>query len=169
MSDMNELTAAQQLKPVKQALGKPFQLLPYQSVKKVTITADSITVLLQVYQFTETYREVRFHKSGLMMYAWKLKDNVWIAQHLGGDDQIPLVIWDESFEPYIECRFGTHRSIKEYYDRLEWESNVHRPGTSRTPLDNFTRTVEAAQCETTPAMFKYWTGVDRELLRGEKE
>lgn len=161
-----QLTAAQQLLPIKQVLGRPYRLLPYESVHKVTVTEEKITLVLKVYQYTETQREVRFTKSGFRMFAWSRQDDGrWKPEPLGLDgEQLDMTMWDVDFAPYIECRYGTHRSVKDYYEQLEWEAETYRPGTSRTPLDSFHRSVDGNMADTTPAMFKHWTGVDQELM-----
>lgn len=158
-----EQTAAQQLRAIKQVIGQAVYLRPYQEVVNVQITDKSVMLAIRVFRYTETQAEVRFSASGIRMMGWELTDHGWKRKPLGLNGEIDLTIWDEDFKPYIECRYGTHRSVAEYYERLEWEANVHRPGTGRTPLDNFYRTVESSRDETTPAMYKYWTGHERDL------
>ena len=147
---LDQLTQAQQLRPLKEALGRPLHLLPYQSVKAVKVYPTFVCVELAVMHFTETAREVRFTKSGLMMKSWKLVDGYW-------QEQETLTVWDEDFVPYIEARFGVHRSVEETREQAQWEAETYRCGSRRTPMDSFARTVEGGRDTTTPAMFKYWT------------
>jgi len=161
---MTELTVAQQLLPIKQAIGRPVQLRPYESIVRVKVDPEEILLVLQVYDWTETAREVRFHKSGLRMRIWKLKDGKWKEQFERDPDGkiTTLTVWDDDFKPYTECKFGYSLSPQEYYDRLERERMTYRPGTFRTPLDSFERTVQCGPSGTTPKMYRYWTGHDRD-------
>lgn len=155
-------TAAQQLKPIKEA-GIVFHLRPYQELVKVVIQPDEIVIVLKIYKYSETLREVRFTKSGNRLYCWKLKDKIW-------EPQEPLTSWDEDFVPYVERRYGVHISESEYRAKLEWEAMTYRCGTKRTPLDSFSRTVEERTSDTTADMYKYWTGHELDLgYRTEKK
>lgn len=147
---MTEQTIAQQLIPLKRALGRPFQVLPYQTVTNVLITDEMMVVMMKVMEYKETAREVRFTKSGTKMMSWKLIDGHW-------QEQPSITAWDEDFVPYIEARFGRHISVEEYRERARWEAETYRCGTRRTPMDSFARTVEGGLDETTPAMYKFWT------------
>lgn len=152
-----ELTTAQMLQPIKLALGKPIYLRPYQTVLNVVVTDTGINLVVRVMAYTETTREVRFTKSGIQLRSWKLLNNIWV-------EQTPFTVWDEDFVPYVEALFGRHVSVDEYRERRQWEAETYRCGSSRSPMDNFTRTVEGGRETTTDAMYQYWTGHQRDTV-----
>lgn len=155
------ISPAQRLRPVKEALGFPVLLRPYQELIEVTVTDEAIMVLTTVKSYTETTKEVRFHKSGTQLLSWKKEDGRWVQQET-------LTAWDEEDDNSpMEVRYGYSLSEREYKDRLEWEAMTYRCGTPRTPLDSFERAVWG---DTSDSMFQYWTGHSRALgYTSEKE
>lgn len=152
---MNELTTAQRLLPAKNAIGRPVFLLPYQTLVSVKIEADTVSVLVRMFAYTEKSHEVRFTKSGLKLRQWYLNSDTgkW------AETSDPIIMWDDEFTPFIEARYGTHRSPVEHWERIEHEALCFRPGNSHTELDSFDRT---AGGQTTKKMFRHWTGTSRQ-------
>jgi hypothetical protein len=162
---MEELSAAQQLLPVKLALGKPIQLRPYEQVLSHKITDDEIFLSIRTWEFRETKSEVRFLKSGIRLRNWKLLDGKWVEQFYRGADghKHSVVLWDDDFEPFTERLIGHSLTPDEYYDRIKWEAETYRVGTSRYPLDNYHCTMAAGPHGSTPDMYRYWTRHDKIL------
>lgn len=162
---MEELSTAQQLLPIKLALGRPVYLRPYEQVLRVSVEPEKISLTIRTYQTSETEREVRFLKSGLRLKTWKLVDGKWVEQFVLGDDgrKHSLTLWDDDFEPISERRIGHSLTPDEYYDRIKREAETYRPGTSRYPLANYACTMMAGPHGTTPDMYRYWTRHDKIL------
>lgn len=151
-------TQAQRLVPVKRALGHPVRLLPYETVEDLIITDDNVAIRLTTYETTETTREVRFQRRGLKTLWWRKLPLESHPAILVWKQQPTMIVWDDTFKPYVECRYGRHISVEESRERAEWEANTYRPGSSRQPMDSFTRSVEVLPSERTDKMYRYWTG-----------
>jgi hypothetical protein len=168
---MDEMTTAQQLLPVKLAIGRPVYLRPYEQVVAFKITDEEVNLSIRTYEVTETAREVRFHKSGIRIRTWKTNElGIWKEQfYRNAEGNIEaMILWDDDFKPYVECRFGHSLTPDEYMERVEREAMTYRPGTSRFPLSNYHATMAAGPTGTTPDMFKYWKR-HYELLEGDDD
>jgi hypothetical protein len=157
---MHEKSTAQQLLPVKLAVGRPVYLRPYEQVLGVKITDDEVTLSIRTYEYTETVREVRFHKCGIRMRTWKPNElGIWKEQfYRNAEGNIePIILWDDDFKPFIECRFGHSLTPDEYLERVEREAMTYRVGTPRTPLSNY------YSRDTCPEMKQYWSTHERIL------
>jgi hypothetical protein len=147
-----EPTDLQKLVPLKRALMRPYKLLPYQKVLHLMVTDSMMMLVLEHYEYTETTREVRFHRRGTLAKTWVIDAaGFWIEKR---EDQ--MLVWDDDFNPYIEVRYGRGYTPEEWAEQMEWEANTHRPGSSRSPMDNFE--VAMFKADTTEKMFRHWTG-----------
>lgn len=146
---MEQQTTAQRLVPVKRAMGQPYRLRPYEELMAVLVTDELIAIQTTQLVYTETDREVRFTARKLVMRQFTKSGFRWIEQDR-------MEVPDETFTPYIECRYGRGYTPEQWAEQMEWEANTHRPGSSRNPMDNFE--VAMYREDTTDAMYKHWTG-----------
>lgn len=123
-------------------------LRPFETIKKITLTDDTAGIVVETFSFDDRTRDIRFNKRGTKLIAYKRSDETgeWLRNGM-------VTMWDESFVPFIQAKFGTPVTPTEYAAKRQWERECYRPGTDAQPLDNAART-DAGQ--TTDTMRKYW-------------
>jgi len=153
---LEDLTPAQKLAQIRDAIGMPVYLRPYEKITQMCINDTGASITIDTYSYDEMKYEVRFTGHASRMRSWmKLADGSFM-------ELPPITIWDDDFQPFTERIRGHSISPEEYNDRRDWEAMTHRPGTSHTPLDSCSRTLEDAGTES-DKMYRYWVGHSRHL------
>lgn len=127
-------------------------------------TDTRLSITLDVYEVTESVRELRFVRHGKRMMIWT--DQTTPVFH-GEPVEAPIKteygtyfsymgidLWDDDFVPFTEHRVGKIETPAEYRARRDWEAMQYRVGTPRSPMDN--AEVSACESDTTPAMYRHW-------------
>jgi hypothetical protein len=127
----------------------------------VAATANKLSVTLDVYEVTETVRELRFVRHGKRMMIWTdVSDEVHADPTAEYDVKgvtgrfykcMSMTLWDDDFVPFIEHRVGKIETPAEYAARRRWEGEQYRVGTSRNPMDSASRVTEGYS-----PMSDYW-------------
>ena len=118
---------------VRDLTGRRIHLGWLEGVKGYLETDDTLTLAIDRVWLTETRDELRIKARGTTLYTWKLTDQGWLQ-----------------VEP-----FTVRWSIAEVFTKRdqrvpdrEWENLCHRPGTSRTPMDNLGRQAQGYELTT---------------------
>lgn len=149
------------VREIASALGLPFELRANNTLVKSNISPDAVTVLVEFLVTNETTREVRFMRRGRRLMVWEASPDGKVGRSgLVADDgdwmqwkYSEIVMWDDTFKPYIEHKIGRIETPAEYRDRRRWEGDQYRVGSSRTPMDSAYRVTLG---HTTDAMTDYW-------------
>lgn len=140
------------LSQLKKHTGLVTILRQFETVLKVSCEEDVAAILVDTFRYEETTREFRFKERGTRLISFKRCTDD--AARYGRWYKVgEMVVWDETFEPFIQAKFGRSVSPREYAEQREWERNCYRPGNSRNPLDNYARVLAGP---TTPEMERYW-------------
>lgn len=133
---------------VKARTGISLHLHEWDVIKHVEFKDDTVVVVLQTYQVKVLVREDRYEKRGVRMLAYKKSPNSsrWYVD-------FDETAWDDDFEPFVYEKIGRRKTAQELIEQREFEKLCHRPGTKRTPLDNFQRVWNDPS---TPKMERYW-------------
>lgn len=138
MSDTVALLVA-----ARNALGFNIPIRPFEKVIACRITDDTVTLSIETYRYVETKTRIKFNKKGWRMVSYNRATlEVTTISH-----------WDESYEPEEIAKFGNVRTPEAYIEKLGFERACHRPGSPRSPLDNYDRTELAPA---SPAMRRHW-------------
>lgn len=118
---------------VRDLTGRRIHLGQMETVIGVKETHDTLTLGVNRVWFTETSTELRIKKRGTTLHTWKLTDQGWVMG-----------------EPFTLCwstdEVHTKREVRQR--DAEWENLCHRPGTSRTPMDNLGRQAQGYELTT---------------------
>lgn len=135
---------ASAVREIGSALKLPFRLQNHWTIQSYAIDTNVVTVTLTVYATRESVRETRFVKKGTRMMAWTRADETsrWQYQE--------FTVWDTDFVPFTQHQIGKIESPAEYRARRQWEGDVYRPGSDRSPMDSAARAVEYSP------MTNYW-------------
>lgn len=138
---MTEKTTIELLSEFRKITGYSVTVRPFERVIKYFASDDRDAVLLETFRYVETRYEFRVTGHGKRLVAFTTSG----AQS--------VTAWDEEFEPFVIRKTGHVRTPTESRDQITFERDCYRPGSFRTPLDNFAR-VKAGP--TTDAMERYW-------------
>lgn len=141
-------TPYQLLAQLTRATGQPLRLRPFERVILVKVTDTEASALIDTYSVRELAREWRLEKHGTKMVSFKRDESTRQWAEVPG-----LLIWDEDFEPQTIVKFGKSVTPQQYREDIEFARDCYRPGTSRTPLDNYERVLDGPS---TPAMERHW-------------
>jgi hypothetical protein len=138
-----------------QATGTQLRLRMFDRVLQVKIEENTASALVETHDFKELSREYRLTRRGRRLISFQ-RTEVEHVLETGGKfsyyrwSLLPSVeVWDEDFEETIIAKYGTHRSVRESYEKAQFERDCYRPGTVRSPMDN-------AQAADSPRMMKHW-------------
>jgi len=117
----------------------PFVLRANNTLVKYDIkSGERVTVLVEFLTTTETAREVRYTRRGKRLMSWEARyDYTDIPEgELTNWKYSEVVMWDDTFEPYVENKIGRIESPAEYAERRRWEGEQYRVGSPRSPMDS---------------------------------
>jgi hypothetical protein len=115
-------SSVQMLAQIRDLTGKHIHLGPFEEVFGLAMTDDTITLGVNRAKVEHTFAGDRITKRGRTLYLWNLDARgVW---HLMDTTS---VYWSTD-EMHVTRERRQHDS--------DWEDMCHRPGTSKTPLDN---------------------------------
>lgn len=125
------------------------QLRPFEVLLNTSASDTTAMVSIQTFRYSELTAEVRFTGMGTRLTTWVKKDGVWAIEQ-----SLCMTVWDAYFEPVTLLKFDRqYQSPKQKMAQREWERLCYRPGTGRTPLDNYERVLAHP---TTDLMERYW-------------
>lgn len=130
-----------QVREIASALRLPFELRANNTLVNYTVSPQSVTVLVEFLVTNETAREVRFVRRGRRLMVWKARYDFVNpvpsdATAIGSWEYREIVMWDDTFKPYVEHKIGRIESPAEYRARRAWEGDQYRVGSSRSPMDS---------------------------------
>lgn len=138
----------------KRAIGVPelvIRLRPYERAHTLRVEDDKVTLVLQTFLVRELRTRTQFIKSGNRMVSyWRsTADGHYAGQKVG-----EMIIWDEEApEVSAVVNAGQINTPERDTERREFERMTYRPGTSKSPLDNYQRVLAGP---TTEKMERYW-------------
>jgi hypothetical protein len=159
---MTEQTSAQRLAEFRRQTGIALVLRPYEELIASKATDTQAVVTVTTYRYTETGREIRFTHRGTKMYAWTRDGDEWrpVLHHsmVNGAPVVTgyVVMWHGDYVPTIELKRGKVMTPAEAAAQRAWEQDCYRPGTARTPLDNYDRVLAGAYSPVETQMERYW-------------
>jgi hypothetical protein len=127
-------------------VGVPFALKPHEKLIGAKLTDTTAVISLEILVVTETTREWKISAKGVRMMVWQKADSVW--SYTG-----TFTTWDEDFKPEIHVRVGRIVTPQEAREAMDWDRLCYRPGSDRSPLDNYGRVLSGS---TTPKMERHW-------------
>lgn len=122
-------TALQKLYEVRKLTGVQLRMQMFETVERVTVENDYIMVLINICETVEHRSQYTIKRRGKRM--------VKVSRSSAGMGRIldTFEVWDDD-SGEIYKRRGTE-SPYETRQREAWELLCYRPGTAKTPLDNY--------------------------------
>lgn len=114
---------------VRNTVGKIIRLGAHEEVGNYLVTEDRIALKVNRVRCVERRWDTLITHRGFTVYTWLLRDGKWT-------EVPPFTQWwstDERVTPFVDL------SPAERRERETWESDCHRPGTARSPLDSAAR------------------------------
>ena len=156
---MSETSVPAQVREIADALGLPFVLRANHTLRKYTVSPNVVTAVVDFITTTETAREVRYTRRGTRLMVWQATPDGKIGRSdivaESGDwmqwEYSDIVVWDDTFKPYTEIKFGRIETPAEYYARRRWEGDQYRVGSNHSPMDSAQRVAEGYS-----PMSDYW-------------
>lgn len=136
---------------------------PIRIYDRVTLLTDPITqpdgsetiaLHITTYRYKSLARETRFTQRGtrVLAYRWSASgENAGLWQKV--TDFGDFVMWEEDYPGEIIVHFGRSNTPESVAERRKYERDCHRPGTDRSPMDNFDRTLDS---NSHPKMERHW-------------
>jgi hypothetical protein len=153
----HKLTDRQKLADFSANYGLPkIYLRAYEELLDYTVKDGIARVLVSRYTVDETARQLRFKRRSQVLRTWsKNSHGAWI-------ENPPFAMADESFKPITKSKFDG-LTVEEWREKMLWAMDCARPGfdwgsgpgTGRTPLHSFDRTIETPD-EPEP-MKRHWS------------
>jgi hypothetical protein len=128
---------------------RPFAVRPGEKLLKVNATDDTVTVMISWIRVAETNREWRIVAAGRSLLTWARPEStneawVWLGR---------LDVEDEGFKPVVHLKYGEPNTPDRVLERRNFARDCYRPGTERSPMDNWLRTVDG---HTPESMTRHW-------------
>lgn len=119
----------QLLREVRRVTGVQVKLKMFESIERVTFSEEKVMVLVNICEVTEHHAEYRIKRTGKRLTEITVPAKGW------GRIVDEIEIWDaDSSQTHKRLDPETPLQTRQ---REEWELLCYRPGTSKTPLDNY--------------------------------
>ena len=122
-------TPYQLLRQIRATTGVQIKLKMFESLERVVFTEEKVTVLVNICEVTELHAEYRIKRVGKRLTEISIPAKGW------GKIVDEIEIWDEG-SSQVHKRLDPETPLQTR-QREEWELLCYRPGTSKTPLDNY--------------------------------
>ncbi len=144
------------IRSIQRALNLPWELRANQTLLMYDIRPEAVTVLVEFLDVNETARETRYMRRGRRLSQWEARYDFTVErpegeQWVGLWKYTEVVMWDDTFKPYIEHKLGKIETPAEYYARRRWEGDQYRVGSHKSPMDSAQRVSEGYS-----PMSDYW-------------
>lgn len=143
----HDLTPHQLLAAAELHIGMSIRLPFHSSVDNILVDEDRLGVSYIKYTVDVRTHETRYTGAERVLDVYTRDAGRWART-----DQFRSA--DDTFQPHAVHESGrTHRDEAEQTTRRTFEGDCHRPGTSKSPMDNAERTAEGY---TTDKMARHW-------------
>jgi hypothetical protein len=155
---MSHTSVHEQVREIASVLDLPFELRANNTLISSNISDNAVTALIEFLVTNETAREVRYMRRGRRLMSWTrvVGDDLYAdfgARQIvdGRWEYREIVMWDDTFKPYVENKIGRIETPAEYHARRRWEGEQYRVGSNRSPMDSAHRVTLGAS-----PMEDYW-------------